>query len=59
MLDQVLAGGAFHRNGTGRGDMVGGDGIAQERQHTGILDVLQLRDLGCKVVEERRLLNIG
>ena len=58
-LDQVAAGRAVGLDRAGGRDVVGGDGVAEQRQHARAVDVVQRRRLARHAVEERRRLDVG
>ncbi len=59
MLLEVARSGTVLRNGARGRDMVGGDRVAQHREHPRALDVHQRGRLGGQVLEERRVLDVG
>ena len=59
VLVEVVGGGAVALDRPGGGDVVGGDAVAEAREHARIGDVLQGLGLGREVVEERRPADIG
>src|SRR5699024_9875946 len=56
---QVFPGRAVGCDGTGRGDVVGGDGVFQQGQRTGAFDFLNRFHFGGEADEEGRFLNVG
>src|SRR6478609_388700 len=56
---QVLAGGGVGLEGTGRGDVVGGDGVAELQEHAGTRDVLDGLRLGFHALEVWGLPDVG
>src|SRR5690606_17685188 len=56
---QVFAGGAVRRDASGRGDVVRGDGIAQQSQCPRAADLLDRLHFRRQVDEEGRLLDVG
>ena len=58
LRDQMAAGRAAGRDGTGGRDVIRGHGIPQQRQYERAADSGNRRHLGGQVGEERRLLNV-
>ena len=56
---EVLGGRAVALDRAGRRDVVGGDAVAEQRQHAGLGDVGQRLGLDRQVVEERRPAHVG
>ena len=59
VVDQPLTGRARLLDRSGRGDVVGGDAVAEHREHPRTLDRLDRRRLDLHPLEERRLADIG
>ncbi len=59
MLGQITASGAVLLDVAGRGDVVGGDRVAQQRQDAGIVDVGDARRIAGDGLEEGRILDVG
>ena len=57
--DQIFPGRAIHANRTGGRDVIGGDAVAQHRQHSRAADIGERRGSLGHVVEERRILDVG
>src|SRR5690606_30555039 len=56
---QVAAGGRVLLDGAGRGDVVGGDGVAEQAQHAGAVDVRDAAHLHAHALEVGRVLDVG
>ena len=59
VLVEVVSGGAVALDRARRGDVVGGDAVAEAGEHAGVGDVLERFRLGRQVIEERRPADIG
>ena len=59
VLDQIASGGAGPGDRAGRADMVGGDGIEEQAEDAGILDIADRRRLALQALEIGRVLHIG
>jgi len=56
---QEPAGWGILSNGSGGGNVVGGDEVAEVAETVGVSDVIDVGQLGFDVAEERRVLNVG
>ena len=59
VVGEVLAGGAVVLDGAGGGDVVGGDGVAEDGEDAGAVDVVDGRGCRGHAVEVGRLADVG